>query len=103
VITKFKEINPNVQKEIPKGLRRYFDEITFFNKDKWLMKYEYGNHYFFESFEISDLEEDKEFERHKLFLFLNGVYLYYVHDIERIELISDNSDENRRYYVENED
>lgn len=90
MIVKYQELHPNIKKWIPKSLRRYFDEITYFNKDKWLMKYKYGNSELFQSFEITNImDELTDFEQQKVFLFTTGVCLYYIHDNERIELVHD--------------
>jgi len=87
---KYLDLKFRSKQEIDKGLSNYFDNVTYLNKENWLMKYKYGNKYIYQSFETHVITDDyEEFEAHKLFLFSTGISLYYIHSIDKIELIYD--------------
>ncbi len=88
------DFSPKLVDTIYPKMRIYFDQVTFENYSQYLMAYEYGPHIIYESFEFvpsyfGTQEHINEFERRKLFLFLNGVYLYKIHAVDSIELLCD--------------
>jgi len=88
------DLDPKLVQYIYPKMRDYFDLITFDNYNEYLMAYEYGPHIIYESFEFvpsyyGTQEHINEFESRKLFLFLNGVYLYKIHNADSIELLCD--------------
>ena len=95
---KFKDLELDLQKEIVPSLRQFFDQITYENRIQWIMVIHYGpielvesfttyEMEFNEKFEMSKIEEI--FEKRKLYLFLNGVYLYFRESIKKIKLVCD--------------
>lgn len=89
-----KDLSPKLVESIYPKMRIFFDQVTFENYNEYLMAYEYGPHIIYESFEFvpsyyGTNDHINEFESRKLFLFLNGVYLYKIHTADSIELVCD--------------
>jgi hypothetical protein len=87
---KLEEYDLETRESILPLLRPYFDLVTLENCNKYLMQIWYANKSIFESFQTYELnpnEFEKAFEDKKLRLFLDGVFLYYIHSNEQIELI----------------
>lgn len=95
---KFSALEKQLQENIVPSLRPFFDQIQFENRHDWIMIIHYGPNEFVESFNDlqMELQEDNNFderveifERQKLYLFLNGVYLYLRKSKEEIKLVCD--------------
>jgi hypothetical protein len=90
----------SIQTSILPKLRLYFDKVTYENRDRWIMQIWYADKSIFESFETYEQDShnlEQAFEEKKLRLFLDGVYLYYVHSNDHIELVCDAYDDYYKY------
>ncbi|MDY0317676.1 MAG: hypothetical protein RBQ64_03745 [Candidatus Izemoplasmatales bacterium] len=100
-MVKFCDLEEGLKDCILPKLRVYYDLVTFEERSNWIMKIFYGHKEIFESFETYELEpqkEESEFEKKKLRLFLDGVYLYKVKDDGLVELVCNCYDEEYYYY-----
>lgn len=89
-LKKYDELSMDIKECILPVLKPYFDQITFLNRNKWLMLIYYANKSIFESFETYEFDLSKQeeaFEEKKIKLFMDGVLLYYIHAYDHIELI----------------
>ena len=95
---KFDDLSIETKQWIAPELRTYFDQITFENREDWLMCYRYGASILFSSFEMNRGFLDYEkFDKHKYQLFVDGLALYKINNIETIELVAEMKDESHRY------
>jgi hypothetical protein len=95
---KFSDLEAHLKEAIVSSLRPFFDQIHFENRLSWIMIIHYGPYELIESFNDLRMEmyEDyncKErvemFEKQKLRLFLDGVYLYLRGSGKEIALVCD--------------
>jgi hypothetical protein len=101
MIKKLQDYDLKTQEMILPALRVYFDQVTLENCNQYLMQIWYANKSIFESFETYELNPyklEKAFEKKKLRLFIDGVYLYYIYSNEKIELICNAYNEEYHQY-----